>query len=485
MISHPSPNRVVLRSKAVEILLEQLDHKSLLIMVIIDLLRVLCAARKGDTEAIINHSKRAISTLIHVIQHSISTQHQHKAFEILWLIAGEDLQERRALANLVGPVGLTKMLDASSDKHLRTATTALSLLSPPHHGRQREIVENGAVLLLLGIVQRLETGRTETLLRALSILENCTHEIGMRPIEETRYAFLHERGVQTLLRLQATAEEVGVQLQALCTLAAFSLGSPRIKKEIVQDPSFSVRQLIRFLRDSAPDGNLATPHTLLAMRTLCYLAYGSLEVQTVIVNTRPLPSRPFLHLMSAPATDDERRMGSEVAFHAAVLAKLFDKDEVAMAADAIRYLVKTLRRALEEGEDELQMHICTHVSGLLHMRAGICDAFVAAGLVSLLARVLTTPFEHCRKAAAIALSYVSRDTEGGRAVLACCRSNAKLYGKIVQYGVGYELGQGFVERWERYRAAYHSKSRQQRLLERRKTSHVISLAFKGARLFSE
>lgn len=467
--------KAVLKLKAVDVLLTQLNRKSKLIIVITDLLRVMCV-QKGDTESIIKQSKPAISTLIYVIKNSISTHNQHKAFAILWLMAGEDLQERRALANLVGPVGLTKMLDVTSEKHLFTATTALNLISPPHHGKQVEIVENGAVSLLLSVIQ-IQTTSPETQLQALSTLENCTHDIGLRPIEEMRYAFMHEKGVQILLKLQASTENVSVQLQALCTLAAVSIRCLKIKQLIIRDPLFSVRKLIRLLNYA----ELERQHQLLVMRSLCYLAYSSLEVQTIILNTKPLPVQPFRDLM----TSADSKTGSESAFHAIVLAKVFDKTGVEIVADCIRYLVRTLKRALEEGDDELQMHICTFVSGLLHMRAGICHAFVAVDLVSLLVRVILTPFEHCRKTAAITLSYITKDTNGGRVVLGCCRKNEKLYTKIVQYSYGYSLGKDFVERWHRFKVAYHSHRDQKKMLARRRTSNVISLAFKGAKFFSK
>ena len=464
--------KVVLEVGAVDTLLTQLNRNSKLNIVIIDLLRVMCAW-KGDTESIINQSKQAIRTLIYVIKNSISTRHQHKAFDILWLIAGEDLQERRALANLVGPIGLTKMLDVSSEQQLLTAATALNLLSPPHHCKQVEIIENGAVALLLSVVQ---TVSPEIQLQALSTLENCAHDISFRSIEEMQYAFMHEKGVQTLLKLQASAENTEVQLRALCALAATSIGSFKIKKLIVRDKMFSVRKLIQLLCSA-----LNTQHLLLVMRTLSYLAYGSLEVQTVMVNTRPLPVRPFRELMSL----DDRCMGSEAAFHAVVLAKVFDETGVEIVADSIRYLVKTLKVAIKEGDDELQMHICTFASGLLHLRAGICHALLAVDFVSLLVNVIMTPFEHCRKTSAIALSYITKDPKGSRVVLAHCRRNERLYGKIAEYASGYTLGEDFKERWRKFQAAYHGADLGKRELSRRKSSHVISLAFKGAKLFSE
>ena len=468
--------KVILRSEAVEVALSLLNKKSKLIMIIIDLLRVMCAKR-GDTESIINQSKLGVNTLIYVIKYSISTQHQHKAFEILWLIAGEDLQERRALASLVGPMGLIRMLEVTDENNLLTAATALHLLSPPHHDMQLEIVENGAIYLLLQVVQ---TSSPQIQLMALSIMENCSHDIGFRPIEALQYAFMHEKGIQTLLKLQVHTKSVEVRLQALSTLASVSIGSIKIKRAIVRDPLFSVRRLIRSLTEM-----IGVPgRLLLAMRGLSYLAYNSLEVQTVILNTKPLPMQPFRDLL----TSADSKTGSEAAFYAIVLARVFEEtsiQEVELVAECIRYLVHTLKKALEVGEDELQMHICTFVSGLLHMRAGICHAFIAADFITLLVQVIFTPFEHCRKTAAIALSYISRDKKGGRLVLACCRKNERLYDKIVEYSTGYLLGRDFVERWRRYQETYLSSGSQGRRLTSRRTSNVISLAFKGAKLFSE
>lgn len=476
--------KAVLKTKAVQTLLGKLNKKSKLIIVIIDFLCVMCA-NKGDTEGIVNKAKSAISTLIYVIKHSISTKHQHKAFEVLWLIAGSETYERRGLATLIGPSGLIKMLDITSEKHLLMTTTALGLLSPPHHGKQEEIIENGAVALLLPIVQ---TTAPETQLQALCIMENCSHDIGFRSLETMQDAFTHENGIQGLLRLQANTDDVGVRMQALCTLASASIGNLKIKRAIVKDPLFSLKGLIRLLSEFSPEGE--TRHfLLLVMRSICYLAYNSLDLQNMILNTKPLPMQPFKALMSM----GNSKTSTETAFHAIVLARVFvrNEPEVEIVSYSIRHLTKMLRVALEGGDDELQMHICTFLSGLLHMRAGICHAFIAMDIISLLVQVIFTPFEHCRVTAAIALSYFTKDKLGSRKVLAQCRKNERLFNKIVAYSDRYSLDENFVERWGQYRLAYITprtesiEKKKYAMMRRRKSSNVISLAFKGTKLFSE
>lgn len=126
----------VLKVRVVNVLLEKLNNKSLLITETINFIRVMCK-QKGDAEEIVRNSKTSIAMLVYVTKHSISFTHQQKAFEILWLVSGSNVEEQRALATLTGPVSLINMLNnATSDSYQLTVVTALCLLSPALYGMQ-------------------------------------------------------------------------------------------------------------------------------------------------------------------------------------------------------------------------------------------------------------------------------------------------------------------------------------------------------------
>lgn len=450
--------QIVLKVKVVETLLTNLTRRSKLIMNIIDLLRVMCVL-KGDTEEIVRRSKSAINTLVYVIQHSIDSDHKHKAFKILWLVVGDDTQKRRALASLVGLENLIQMMDGASGEDLLTATTALCLVCPAIYDKQVEIVESGAVPLCLAAVRR---ASTSTQLEALRALEHCGHDIGFRPIEVTQEAMLYESGLKQLLNLQT--EDTTLRLQTLCTIAAVSIGNLKMKKEILRDQHFSLQNLIHLLKTL--DHETERHHLLLAARCLCYLAYNSLFVQrTLLLSSHTIPLRPYWELMRSGV----RKTSTEAAFHAIVLARVLKEREshVEIVATCIQHLVHALRASLEEGDKETQVHVCSLISGLLHARAGITQAFIAINTVDTLVGVICLDDVLCKKAAAVALSYVTNDKLGCRIVLSWCRKNEELYDMIFANTKGYSLSPDLVERWRRYKSVFilsQAKMRRSRLI---------------------
>ncbi len=467
---------IILETNALQMLLKKMTKKSKLIIVIIDLLRVMCV-QNGDTEQLIKESKLAISTLVNVTKYSFSTYYQHKAFQILWALAQDDTTERRSLGFLVGPTGLLNMLNITSESHLYTVTMALNLISPPIYEKQAEIIERGGITQLL---YTLQVTTPPTQLQVLCILENCSHDVSYRPLVEMQDAFMHEKGVQVLLKLSAQSHDRGVRFQGTCSLAAASISNATIKKLIAKDSAFSLLSLINSLFELDPTKELS--HLLLVVRSLSYLAYNSLKLQKMILDTSPLPLSVYRALMAS----EDPMTSTEVTFHSIVLAPTFDErqDEVEIVASGIRHLILSLRVAIEEGADELQIHICMFVSALLRMRAGICQAFIAADLVSLLVRVIFSPFENGRKTAAIALNYLARDQEGRRVLLRQCRKHVKLYDKIVQHSDGYTLDEEFQERWKHYCVTVPppkpSKTKQKCV-----SITAAALAYKGARCFSK
>lgn len=457
--------RIVLEVKAVETLLTNLTRRSKLIMNIIDLLCVMCIL-KGDTEDIVRRSKSAMNTLVYVIQHSIDTDHKHKAFKILWLVVGDNTNKRRALAGLVGLENLIQMMEGVSGEDLLTATTALCLVCPAIYDKQAEIIESGAVPLCLSAVR---AASAATQLEALRALEHCAHDIGFRPIEVMQEAMSHEKGLKQLLNLQT--ENITVKLQVQCTVAAISISNLKMKKEILRDPHFSLQHLIHLL--TTLDHDAETHHLLLVARCLCYLAYNSIFVQrTLLLSRHSIPLRPYLELMCS----DDRRTSTEAAFHTIVLARILKEREshVEIVATCIKLLVHALRSSLDDGDTGMQIHVCSLISGLLHSRAGITQAFIAIDAVPLLVGVISTDNVLCQRAAAVALSYVTHDKMGCRLVLSWCRKKEDLYDTIVTYSKGYSLSEDLAERWQRYKLVFISSQaemRKSKLLEPARRQH--------------
>lgn len=449
--------RVIFELKTIEKALEIMDKRQCSINYdIISLLYAMCM-QQGDAEDAIKRSETATGILLHMIKNSIKADNQRKAFEILWLVAAEGTEEKRSLAGLVGPVSLVTMLSMALGNHQLTAITALCLLSPPLYGLQKEITSNAGIPLLLKVIY--STASPVIRSKALQVVENCSHDIALRPNTEVQRAVLSENGVQMMLRVQACAMETPVQLQSRCTLAAISIGSTKIKLQILTDPMFSLEDALSLSYES--DSQLDEAKVLLAARTLCYLVYNHAETQKMITKKVPVKSLKHLLIWSSSKTK------IEAAFYIIVLARVLDRsvNRVELLTFCIRHLVGTLQTALEEGDEKYQVQICTYVSALLPMKLeGICQAFVSMDLVSLLIKVIFKESQHCRKTSAIALNYITSDKTGARVILAYCRRYNELFHRIKTYSKGYTLDKDFVERWQHYKCNYlnHHKNTDKR-----------------------
>ena len=438
--------QVVLELKVIQKALEILDKRQCAINYdIISLLYNLCQ-QKGDSENIIKESEKATGILLHMIKYSISAINQRKAFEILWLAAAEDAEEKRALAQLVGPASLLTMLSIALGNQQVTATTALSLLAPPLYGLKKEIRDNGGVPLLLKVIQTSDSLLVKQ--KALQVLENCCHDIALRPNKDIQKAIIKENGINAMMKAMICAMGTSVYMQTLCTLTAASIGSTEIKRMIFNDPCFSLHDLLTFFCELDPLGDVDT--ILTAARTLTFLTYYHPEAQSFVAQTKRIGLKPLKHLIRTAETETK----IEAAFYTIALAPIFDKsiNKVEVLCASIRYLVKALHTALNENQEKTLVQLCTYISGLLPMSRleGLRQAFVSLDIVSPLVEVIYREQEHCKMTSAIALNYITKDPNGCRVILAYCRRNKDLFERIRSYSKGFNLDRHFVDRWNHY-----------------------------------
>ena len=443
----------------------------------ISLLRTLYD-QKGDIEEILKQSKYALSTLIHMANHSLSSESQYKAFEILWLTAGDDANERRALASLIGPSCLLTILSLASDELQLIVVTAIRLISHSLYGMQEEIASNGGVIALLKIIR---LGSNNVQLEALQALEQLCYRLAMKPNKMIQSSVMEENGIQLLLRVIEEGNFT-TQVQAMSTLAAASIGEIKIKTRILQNTGFTLETIVSYLK--APSRKKMASLTVVC-RTLTYLAYNSPEVQRKVLEVSRLPLTPFYEM----AASEDISIRSEAAFEMVVLGQVFESGTTPtlIVASNIRQLIDELHASLEEEDIDTQVHVCSLMCNLLHMRAGIVNAFLALDIVTLLFKVLKNRYEHCRRTSAIALSYITYNAKGSRQVLRYCRKAPKLYKRLSEYSKGYALHPDFVENWEHFESTHLSSKTAKLKLLRENTSspRVVAAAYIGASVFSK
>ena len=435
--------------------------------------------QKGDIEEILKQSKEALATLIHMANHSLSSESQYKAFEILWLTAGDDVNETRALASLIGPSCLLTILSLASDELQLIVVTALKLISHPLYGMQGEIADKGGVIALLKIIR---LGSAKVVLEALKALELLCYRLAMKPNKNIQSSIAAENGIQLLLR----AIDMGnftTKIQAMSTVAAASIGDVKVKMAILHHSTVSLDTIIKHLK--TPPKKAKMTSLTVVCRALTYLAYNSPEVQKKIVEVSRLPLMPFREM----AASMETSICSEAAFQMIVLGHVFESSQnpTLIVATSIRQLTDELETSIHTGDVDTQVHVCSLLCNLFHMRAGIINGFLALDVVPLLFEVLQSPYEHCRCTSAIALSYITHNSKGSRQVIQYCRKIPKCFKRLKKYSKGYPLHPDFVENWKHFQDTYltNRSSRLKLLRENTQSPKAIAAAYIGASVFSE
>jgi len=95
------------------------------------------------------------------------------------------------------------------------------------------------------------------------------------------------------------------------------------------------------------------------------------------------------------------------------------------------------------------------LSSLVHTRAGISDAMLAAGALSVLTnRLMTDGSEAVRQSCAITLGYLTYNGTSSRLLFAACRNTPQLYDRIItSIGPAAKLNPDFVANFECARKA--------------------------------
>lgn len=429
----------------VQLLIEKLHYRNNKITAqVISLLKILCSQR-DDAKDILKASGCTLNRLIAVAKQSLSPDTQYQAVELLWMTAGDQDTERRALASLLGPSCILRILSLGKGDLQLMAITMLRLITPAVYGLQIEIIAMGGVVSLLKVI-RLVTG--SALLEALKALENLSYELAMRTNKATQKSVLETDGMKLLLRLHAQTSDQRVKVQTLCTLASVSMGNLKIKKNIIHDPNFCLTELIETVEKPEVDSDIR----ITAMKAICYLAYNSIEVQIDICDAKRVPLGPFRKFFESR----DKYTSTNAAFHLIVLTRVLAtrEDHTKIIAESMHHLVHELERAISQGKISLQAHICSLLSSLLHIRAGISSAFLASGIVSSLAKLLLCEFEHCRRTSAITITYLTLTPQGARTVLGYCRKTPRLFSLLKKNSEGYALSADFMESWERYKTTH-------------------------------
>ncbi len=428
-----------------QVLLEHFMNQSTVVTIqIMSLLRTLCL-NSDKARSIITKSKQALQKLIHLSRFYLNQDSKFESFEIVWLLAENSDKERTGLACLLGSACIMRVLSVGSSQFQYIAVTMLRLISPDVYGLQDEITGAGGVASILKLIR---LASSDVQLEALKVLENLSYDIALRTNKNTQKSILELGIIQLLLRLYSTTKDDRLKLQACCTLAAVSIGNPAMKRTIIHDAKFSLKELIEVIDRPQQDQTVLCT----AMRALCYYAYNSTKTQLSICEVKKVSVEPFRNLMSSR----DKFVSSLSAFQLIVLVRVLEtkEDKTQIVANSLRLLINELELAVGRENISLQVHICSLLSASLHIRVGLPNAVLAYGVASILTRLLLSDIEQCRRTSAITLSYLTLTPRGSRTILGYCRKSPRLFQLLKRHSAGYVLSGSFLEGWEHYRTTH-------------------------------
>ena len=103
---------------------------------------------------------------------------------------------------------------------------------------------------------------------------------------------------------------------------------------------------------------------------------------------------------------------------------------------------------LNSTTEDIQVAAANFIGALAHTRAGIPGAIISIGTITMLGKLLSSPYETVQAAASVALGYLSYDSIGERQLLGVCRQDPFLY-EVIQFHAGkVKLSPEFVQRWQ-------------------------------------
>lgn len=404
---------------------------------VIEAIQALC--EKNENNQTIVTDIGCVMALMRQLKRSRQADMRRLTANALWAIAGNKNHQRRSIANEIGVVLLLEFLSENQPQSLHfIGSEALGVLAEGVHNKRNEIADSNGVMPLVRQMSKVSTPGYIVLsvLRTLRSLCLC---VGFRPHTQNQKAVSESGGIKYLVRFMVHARQEIIKVEAAYTLGSVALGNSENMKEILEHRDFSFLHILRLLYDE--DEEVA----LLAGAALALFAYNNVSNQKAIAVAGGVRFYSFLPFLESK----DPRQVAHAAFQIVILSRIIpDEDQSLTCARGIKLLVSLLE---ETQTEDIQALTANFLGGLAHTRAGIPGAIISIGTISLLAKLLMSPYETVQVSAAITLGFLSYDKVGERQLLNICRHDPFLF-KVLQFHAGkVKLSADFVERWQHYK----------------------------------
>ncbi|XP_072169198.1 ankyrin and armadillo repeat-containing protein-like [Diadema setosum] len=355
----------------------------------------------------------------------------------LWALAGEDVDERRSMAGMIGVNLLIDFLNAQAENDILhyIGAEGLAVLAQGPLNKQDTIANANGVQPL---VRLLRSPKEHIVLSTIRALRHLCIGIGFIPHTKNQNTILGARGIRYLVALMVHSRNELVKVESALTLGYCSVGNPEVMTDISENGDFDYIHILRRLHS----GDKLV--RLLAGSALAAFAYNNVAQQREIAESGGIRYHSFVPFLES--SDEFFRCNA--AFQVVILARIIpDEDQATTSAIGIKLLVDLL----EQSQNPIILALTAGcLARLAHTRAGVPAAVVSIRSVDILCQMMLAENEQVRGSAAIALGYLSYNHKAERQLLNKCRQDPYLFKVLRYYTQNYRLSPAFLEAWKHY-----------------------------------
>ncbi|XP_019638364.1 PREDICTED: ankyrin and armadillo repeat-containing protein-like [Branchiostoma belcheri] len=374
----------------------------------------------------------AVMPLIQLLKRTRAPDVQEMSAMALWALAGDDLNERRSMAGMMGVPLLIEFVTSLSETLHYIGAEGLAVLAQGPHSKATLIGHANGVQPL---VRLLKSDKEYIVACAMNAIRHLCVGTGYVPHPKNQATVQQARGIKSLIALMVNSRNELIQVQAALTLACAALANKENEEHIAENLDFSFIHILRLLYSENEQVKL------LAGEALAAFAFNNVAQQREIAESGGVRMHNFLTFLESK--DEYCRCSG--AFQIVVLARIVpDEDQASSSAIGIKLLVDLLEFSQKE---QIQALTCDCLARLAHTRAGVPAAIVSINGVELLCRLMMSQTEQVRYCAAVALGYLTFDHTAERQLLRRCREQPYLV-KVLLYHTRYgKISPSFLEGW--------------------------------------
>ncbi|XP_064641312.1 ankyrin and armadillo repeat-containing protein-like isoform X2 [Lineus longissimus] len=378
----------------------------------------------------------AVLPLMQLLKKSRAQNVQEKTAGALWALAGNNMDQRRNMASMMGVQLLIEFLSSMSEELHYIGSEGLGVLGQGPENQQTKIATANGIHPLVRLLRADKEHIVQSVIRSLRYL--CVG-VGNVPHNKNQSTVAQSRGIKFLVALMVHSRDELIQVESALALGCVALGHPENLEEIHKSVDFSYVRILKMMYHTKPLVRL------MAGSALATFAYNNISQQREIAEQGGVRFSCFIPFLES--SDEYYRCNA--AYQVVVLARIIPDYEQAMSSAAGIKLIGDLLH--DSRSDEILSLACDCVARLAHTRAGVPAAIVSIDAVNDLCRLMTLPNENVRGCAAIALGYLSYNHLAERQLLNRCRSDPFLMQVMVHYTKKGRVAQSFVDSWKHYK----------------------------------